>query len=611
MKLRLPEQNAPAADATPNNPRKLKKVLSELPNSNMGELTRQTYIILRDLNRQTMPNKHRLENLEMIRVLTRDIFNNLKKYFINRTLPLPEKSQKIVNLNQSILQELIHGYEIIAYEASNKIDASVDDKTLSIAICRSLNYLSEMLLRSSEVYEPCPKSLWLDAHQLFDFAESRNIISKVVADKNGEHEKTTIENSYKQLLLFILARPIALRQRDSERVFKKLYDWSQLADIGHQMSEDQVDRAFIVRINEDKQPNYLSKYDLKDTSPFRILNPSRLVTHIKEKADQMGQEKQKLAIGDAIPLETLQALASSWGESAKRRFSRAERHGHINVAIGLSNSAKAIRESLKKENKVDAKTGFVRTAAAKRQDPDFTLESLSEEKSDFTGYVTHTELSDNPNNSWDMVAKGRALTDAYDKQQKLVDDEEQLMKRQAQANSHWEIVNISAGGYCLRWNSDDTSKAQIGELIALQEFDAKHNFEWRIGVIRWMQFTQENGLEIGVQVISPKVTTANAQRANRPQEVPFDCLMMPGIKALQQSPSTILPSHAFKPGDKLVVRILERKLEITLGETKEHTGSFTQFTYKNTEVDQRIKKQVKKEEASKKKDDFDELWSSL
>jgi len=468
-----------------------------------------------------------------------------------------------------------------------------------------------MLLRSSEVYEPCPKSLWFDAHQLFDFAESRKITSKLVIDKDGPQEKTSIENCYKQLLLFILARPTALRQRDSERVFNKLYDWSQLADIGHQMSEDLVDRTFIVRINEDKQPRYLSKKDLEDTSPYRILDPSRLVAHIKERIEQMNQEKQKLVVGDAIPLEALQSLACSWGESVKRRFSRAERHGHINVAIGLSNSAKAIRESLKKENKVDAKTGFVRSAAAKRQDPDFTLETLSEEKSDFSGYVTHTELSDNPNNSWDMVAKGRALTDAYDKQQNLLDDEEQLRRRQAQADSHWEIVNISAGGYCLRWNSDDTSKAQIGELIALQEFDTNHNFEWRIGVIRWMQFTQENGLEIGVQVISPKVTTATAQRANRPQEVPFDCLMMPGIKALRQSPSTILPSHAFKPGDKLVVRILEKKLEITLGETNEHTGSFTQFTYKSTDVDQRIKKQVKKEEASKKKDDFDELWSSL
>ena len=120
MKLNIPEQRTPATDATPNHPRKLKKVLSALPNSNMGELTKQTFMILRDLNRQTMPNKQRLENLEMIRVLARNIFDNLKKYFINRTLPLPDKSQKIVNLNQSILQELIYGYEI-APPASREI----------------------------------------------------------------------------------------------------------------------------------------------------------------------------------------------------------------------------------------------------------------------------------------------------------------------------------------------------------------------------------------------------------------------------------------------------------------------------------------------------------
>ena len=57
--------------------------------------------------------------------------------------------------------------------------------------------------------------------------------------------------------------------------------------------------------------------------------------------------------------------------------------------------------------------------------------------------------------------------------------------------------------------------------------------------------------------------------------------------------------------------ILEHKIDITLGDTKEHTGSFTQFSYKNTVEDRRIKKQVKKEEATKNKDDFDELWSSL
>jgi len=611
MRLNLPEQNAPGADSSPSNPRKLKKVLSTLPNANMGELTRQVFQILRDQNRQTMPNKHRLENLELLREQARNIFNNLKKYFINRTLPLPEKSQKIVNLNQSILKELITGYEIIAYESANNIDIKIDDKTLSIAICRAIKYLSEMFLRSSEIYAHCPKNLWFDLHQLYAFSEKRNLTQVPVPDSENKTTETSIENCYKQILLFSLARPISLRQSDSERIFKNLYEWSQYASIQHEASEQQVDHVFCIRKNEDTPPDYLHKSDLDNANPILILNADKLVDYIKDLITQQDKQKPQLAIGDTIPIETLTILSHIWSENIKRRFARASRQDHINVAIGLKQAAKSIRDSLKRPEKLDTTSGFVRTSSSIKQDPDFTLQSISSDanKRD-QGYMTHTEISDIENDSWDMVAKGRVLTEAYHDEKKRV-TESQLNKNKARTHSYWEIVNISAGGYCLRWNSDETSKAQIGELIALQEFDSKDSFEWRIGVIRWMQFTHKHGLEIGVQVISPKVIAATAQRFNRPDETPFDCLMLPGIKALKQASSALLPAHAFKTDDKLVVRILNNKLSITLGATKEHTGSFTQFTYKNSEEDQRIKKKAKKEQATRNKDDFDELWSSL
>lgn len=610
MKLNLPEQKAPIEGATPNHPRKLKKVLSTLPNTNMGELTKQTYIILRDLNRQTMPNKYRLENLEMLRALTRSIFNNLKKYFINRTLPLPDKSQKIVNLNQSILRELIYGYEIIAYEAAHNIDTKIDNKTVSLAVCRALNYLSEMLLRSSEVYSPYPKDLWLEAHQLYLLAESKNLVKNNVVDRERPKKKITIEDSYKQILLFALARPTALRQRDNERLHQELFEWSKYAAIHQGGSEAQIDDLFSVRVHHDSAPNYLTKEDLADGVTIRTLDSSKLVAHVQTLIDEQEKLKKKIAVGDIMPLETLEALVASWGVSAKRRFSRAERHGHINVAIGLSQASRAIRNSYK-EPTVNSSAGFVRTGTSDKQDPDFTLDPISGSRNDDTqGYITHTRIGEKENNSWDMVAKGRVLTENYDAAQNL-NGGTALKSKAGNTDIHWEIVNISAGGYCLRWNSDDASKAQIGELIALQEFDEKHNFEWRIGVIRWMQFTPTNGLEIGVQVFSPKVVAATAQRKSRPNETPFDCLMLPGIKALHQPASAVLPSHAFNIGDKLVAQILKNNLELTLSSTKEHTGSFTQFVYTNTEEDQRIKKQEKKVEATKKKDDFDELWSSL
>ena len=612
MKLNLPEQSNPATEEIPNHPRKLKKVLSALPNTNMGELTKQSYRILRELNRQAMPGKSRLENLEMIRPLTRNVFNNLKKYFINRTLPLPEKSQKIVNLNQSILRELITGYEIIAQQAADNVEDKVDDKTLAITICRSINYLAETLLRASEVYAPCPKNLWLEAHQLYLLAESKGITEIEVTNTENKQQTTSIAGSYKQILLFSLARPIALRQSDSERVYNELFNWSELTRISADTSADQVDKVFCIHSNTDNAPNYLSERDLTDTTYLRTLEVSNLVSHINEIIAERSKQKQKLAVGDIIPLETLNTLVNTWGVSAKRRFSRADRQQQISVAIGLTRVVKAINLSLQKDEDVDSKSGFVRTSTSSKQDPDFSLEMISTENKEahIQGYMTHTEVSSEEDNTWDMVAKGRALTDTYDKEQKKI-LEDKIKLRQQDIDSHWQVVNISAGGYCLRWNSDETSKAQIGELIALKETLSQNSFEWRIGVIRWMQFTHEHGLEIGVQVLSPKVVTATAQRVNRPQETPFDCIMLPGIKALNQPSSTILPSHAFNTGDKLIVQILENKVNITLGETKEHTGSFTQFTYKNTVEDQRIKKQVKKEEANKKKDDFDELWSSL
>ncbi len=610
MKLNIPEQSAATKESTPSNPRKLKKLLSSLPNANMGELTKQTFQILRDQNRQAMANKHRLENLEMLRQPARNIFNNLKKYFINRTLPLPDKSLKIVTLNQSLLQELIYGYEIIAYEAANQIDTKIDDKMLSIAICRAIKYLSEMYLRSSEVYVPSPKNLWHDIHQLYVFAESKNLTGNIVIDAENTDSKTTIENSYKQIILFALARPITLRQSDSERIFKELYSWADYASIHREASENLIDCVFCMRVDEDVAPDYLSKNDLAENVSVRILNASKLVSHVKELIAATEKQKQKIAVGNAIPLETLNTLANAWSENAKRRFSRAERNGHINVAIGLRRSAQAIRNSYRNDENIDTKSGFVRTSTENSRDPDFTLQTIaSEDNKRNKGYITHTEISDIENDSWDMVAKGRALTETYAKEKQFI--KENHLASLDNLDLHWDIVNISAGGYRLRWNSDETSKAQIGELIALQEFDAKNNFEWRIGVIRWMQFTREHGLEIGVQVISPKVITATAQRVNRLDEIPFECLMLPGIKVLKQASSTILPSHAFKTNDKLVVQILEHKLNITLGDTKEHTGSFTQFTYKNSEEDQRIRKQAKKEEATKNKDDFDELWSSL
>jgi len=306
-------------------------------------------------------------------------------------------------------------------------------------------------------------------------------------------------------------------------------------------------------------------------------------------------------------MEALKALAMAWGVMPKRRFSRAGKQGHIAAAIGLAHATKMISESKLPESLKSMPQSFDAEGT-------FSLETIPEEYKAMadnpSGYMTHTEIGKTSNNAWDMVARGTAMTDAFEQQRQLLASEKLKLNKEDD-DLHWEVVNISAGGYCLRWNSETTSKAQIGELIAIHEREPNGSYEWRIGSIRWMQFTLEYGLEIGVQVLSPKVISAQAHRLNRPNEAPFDALMIPGIRPLNQPATIILPAHAFKTGDKLKIGVFEQDIEIKLGDRKEHTGSFTQFQFIHAEEQTRKQKIEKKEEAIKNKDDFDEIWSSL
>lgn len=621
MKLLIPEQNIPVDSAVPSQPRKLKKLLAKLPNANMGELTRQVYQILRDINRQTVPVKARLENMEMLREPAREIFNNLKKYFINRTLPLPEKSKKIINLNQSLLQEMAYGYKIILSDTTNrtniKITARTRAKIQATACCRAIHYLAELVLRSSEVYAPPPAGLWHDLHQIYLFAEAGQLLNISVSDNEMEQKSVTVERCYKQILLFALARPIALSQSDCERVFHKLAYWTEYGVIEREPDKNdvntgQIDKIFCIHSEKDAPPDYLNKDDLQKEDIKRYLNTTQLVTHTQKLIDLSTSKHEKLAIGNEISIASLQVLLTNWGTNPKRRFTRSKSEGRIDISIGLTTIVKTLNAFNKKAKGVDTRSGIIRTEQTVKNDLGFTLETIHDDStaSTLSGHKTHTEVENTANNSWDMVARGTVLTDAYEQEHKK-NHQKLLDKYKGNLESHWEIVNISAGGFCLRWNSDDTSRAQIGEIIALHEYVGDNKYEWRTGIIRWIQFTHENGLEIGIQVISTKLITASAQRTNHPGENPFECLILPGTKALKQQATIILPAHAFKTNDKLIVAAVNKKLPITLGVAKENTGSFTQFHYTNTDEITRIKKQAKKQQASQTRDDFDEIWSSL
>jgi len=613
MKLNVPEQTTPDGDDFPNHPRKLKKWLSSLKRANMGDFTRQIYNGLLALNRQAMQPKHRLENMEILREPTRYIFNQLHKHFINRTLPLPEKSQKIIHLNQALLNEMAIGYKILIFETSNNL-IKYDAKTTLIACERSLHYYSELLLRSSQIYSELPKGVWWDIHRLYSYAEAKGLHQKSIKDPELAVKSISTEDYYKQIMLFSLARPNALRQSDAERLFKSINEWAKLTSISKSPDKNKLNRYFVSRLDGDMPPNCVSESDLKNLQHVRSIETARLVDHLQTMDSDVNDLHSAVSIGDLVSQETIRTLVSSWSLCAKRRFSRAERKDDIRVSIGLRPIFEALNEEVIPPKPADKKPGKM-----------FSLESIPEnemaKKDVFAQQDPSLFITDPGSNggtdrsagAWDMVAKGRTLTASYASELQEQDRSIGELHKEA-PDMHWKITNVSAGGYCLFWDSDLPSRALVGELISIREKEPDHTYQWRVGVIRWMQYSQANGLEIGVQVLSPKVISCSVQRLERKNEEPFNCLMLPGIKPIQQPSTLLLPAHAFRRGNALNMHVYERDMEIKLGTVREHTGSFTQFQFSQIneeDVPDDEDNGNNGKTSTKNLDNFDSIWSSL
>lgn len=601
MKLHIPAQIKPTRDAFISQPEKFREWLDALSESELGEKTRNIFHAICEHNKLMIPDTDRLENLEQLRQPLRQIFDNLKKHFINKTHPLTDKTQQIVNLNQSLLREVSIGYKIVINNIANNtaINSNTNKETqrLGVAISRAIRYQSELLLRASEIYAKSPTGTWLDLHTIYDFADKMSINKDLIADNEYHSGSASIEDYYKQVLLFALARPIGLRQQDTEKLYLKLADWSNHTHLHNGTNEKDVNRIFCIKINDDSPPSYLKKEDCEDKYPVRTLDASTLSEALQYEIANMDTEHH--ATEYTLPVETLQVLVFSWGVYAKRKYTRCSHAGYIPVVIGFIDASKAIKNE---------------AAISKASDPLYE-ENLQTARSQLnTSLTLLSKYKDYKTYNHGSEAQDRFIESATDEviiqQPSNITDESIASTQTDNINRDWEIVNVSAGGYCLRWNSDETSKAQIGEVIALCERKSDGTSHWRIGAIRWMQYTREHGLEIGVQLLSPNVCSATIKRINSPERSSLDCMVLPGINPLKLAASILLPTQSFKVDDCLKFKALGQDMEIKLCAITERTGSFSQFVFSKTDAPVKVR-YSDSDLLPEESDDFADIWSSL
>lgn len=590
MNLHLPQLNANEDDISrsPNTLRTAKRWQTELPLINMGETTRIFYMTQRLLNRQKLSIKVRHEVMEQLRSTARIVLTHLRRHLTSPSYPLTGKAKQIAKLEHALLLELSVGYKHIIHTVAN-FDDKLDQKTLTITIHRAMRYLEEAMACNASVYHTNMPGTWHDLHRLQGYAESNHLAEIEVEDKEFQTiTHATITDVYKQACLLSMSHPFRLRSGEAYKLRTYFETACHLCDLTKTLAPDADGLLHVISLKSSEPPAYIPLADITTFSNLRGFDPSRLISTLSD-VSQATEEEEYTSGFSKVDLgpQLIKRLITSWTKQEKRRFNRVSTHRRVVTAIGLNNIIHAINADvhpdLAKDDLVDTR---------RERDPT--------ETGYFDGFTVQLDGSPikqkeirgiDPTYHGDIV-NGSDTTYTLN-----------AVKEVPESWHEWEVVNTGAGGYGLLWGNNTPSPAQVGELIALREreYNVHH---WRIGVIRWLHNSPKKGLEIGLQLIAPRsvvVSIERIQNRSYSEEMPFEALMLPGLKTIKQPPSLLVPNQVFTVSDILEVSVLGKKLDIELKKVGENPSFYTQFFYRSSEILQ----------TASAKEDFDELWNRL
>jgi hypothetical protein len=574
MQLYIPNQD-PFSNDFPAQPRKVKAWLKQLPVVNIGETTRQFYHGLMKANRKSMVGKHRLEVMEALRPTARYLLNNLRKqHLVARSLPLPPKTRKIMQLQQSLLAEMAIGYKHIVLEAATGY-TKVDKKSIAVCIHRTMRYLGEQLRTSAQNYARDPQGIWNELTHLYLYAEQLNVLERTVKDADYyELEKSSLQDVFKQIILFALAKPRSLHQGEADKVDAFLEKISAACDVGNEAIADNAGNVYYLDTSLDKPPVYAVFNDVVSTASNRYFDLTKIIDDLTAKVQGKAPDQSEAITNRSVLSGNLaNRLLRAYTTNAKRRFTRLDTQSKVFVAVGLNDIYQAISDDVQS-------THLEQRDARILNELDLSLVPQNELNGARTDYLLAPEEKlSGSEDYWDMVARGTVVNDTLLNAKHEAPEITELP--QPKTWHTWDMLDTSPGGYRLRWTQQGGSKAQVGEILALREKDGGH-YIWRCGIIRWMQCCEPVGLEVGVQLLSPITLLATIEPDGSSccdNVEPLEALMLPRVKKMNQPPTLLTPAGFFEEGHQVKFILFKHQLKVELSELRERSGTFNRFRY--------------------------------
>lgn len=541
-------------------PTVVKQWLDDLPKANLIRSALAVYYSLKKQREANIEPEKWYESLQAIDEAVIYFADMLHKKYLEDSALLSYEKRQVMALAQALLSETAWHYQQIASRHAK----AYEDEQLVLILSRALSILGLYFLRSFQLYNMPNSKLVKQSYELFQLAEQHGIAKTFFHPAGSSHlQATSLLKQFKMILLLLTVSPYQLTPHDLEHVFEHLDEWADLTIVSDRPSADSL---FVIDLQSDKTPEYAKLYQ-GDASQLRALNFTALIDKLNELSNIAKYDKQSSAAD--LSEFVLHHLTRTWGSFPTRQFTRTQESGEVNACIGLVSAHYFLNDE---QDDMPEPRVKQEEPLTKLDNDDLDLLPNHHSGSPDDLFSGHRQEAHTEKDPWKLI---------YQRQDTHHLPEPKEIKAHKPQYHSWQLINSSSNGYCLCTSANYPDELKAGKIIGLQEQIDDNRCYWQIGVVRWIKYTDDNMLQIGIELLSPNAIPIGIQTKQQEREhyKLIRALLLPDIPALEQPQTLIVPRLPFK--ENMVVRIANMYIDadVKLIENLNYSNFFNRFSF--------------------------------
>lgn len=549
--LTLPERDRKSLDFceknNPSYPDAVAHWLEQLPGTNIAETGKSLKIALNEITHFDCDPAQSFQLIELLRVRSVEITKSIVKAELDQSIIFDAQQQEYFQLCSQLLRALVQAYKSVI---QNCLDKQEKGDLLAKACHRAIADSGHLYLFYCQLYRPAATRFWFELHSLFQIANKLKLLEfkqpDLLCDKKRQ---LSTADCYKQILLMSRSRFNQLTSEEIIQIWNALKLWAPHCKITQKIG---MKTYFAVNLKSDDGMHYAAPDPDAPAKGVIGLDTHILNAHLKK----LQQEEPK---NEALSSTLVSHLATAWSQISKRKFQRKDETGQCLICSGLN----AAHFQLSRGQE------FKDIIAPYNQGGPQNNNAFDPDKSDIWGEV------------YDANKKNKEKPEIEENKSSIqFNNTASATDNPAYAPIKADIINVSAGGYCLQITKPSKGKFNIGEVLVLDESDGE-NPHWLLGVIRWVEILQNGVIKIGVELLSAKAEPCAIAHIHKTREMKHfqRCLHLPDIPAIRQQASLVMPRLGVKSGQKF--RLIHRDTQKSgqLMKCILSTATFAQYQY--------------------------------